>query len=104
MVIDTVVAKLFNCKWNRRNKNEPADSIDVTIYDNKADGELILFELSRRSKHITHITLSKKQLVAVLRMNQIIKHNDESAIKVPMLPDAKCKPTQDVTCGLNRIR
>ena len=58
MIHNTIIAKLFNCNWSERNKN---------------DGELILLELSRKGKPITHITLSKKQLVAVIEMNNSIK-------------------------------
>ena len=69
MIHNTIIAKLFNCNWSERNKNKPVDSIDITMYNDKTDGELILFELSRHSQHITHFTLSKKQLLAVIKMN-----------------------------------
>jgi len=106
MIYDTIITKLFNCSWHHRNKNTPATAVDVTVYDDKEDGELILFELYDRAKHITHITLGKKQLLAVLQLNNVIKQNSvDSTAKVPVLPDAKGKPVQDIiTCGLNRTR
>jgi len=73
MIHNTIIAKLFNCNWSERNKNKPSDSIELTVYTDKNDGELILLELSRKGKPITHITLSKKQLVAVIEMNNSIK-------------------------------
>ena len=73
MIHNTIIAKLFNCNWSERNKNKPVDSIELTVYTDKNDGELILLELSRKGNSITHITLSKKQLVAVIKMNNSIK-------------------------------
>ena len=106
MIHATIITKLFNCSWHHRNKNTPATAVDVTVYDDKDDGELILFELYDRTKHITHITLSKKQLRAVLQLNDVIKMNPtEPTGKMPILPDAKGKPVSGgVTCGLNKTR
>ena len=106
MIYDMIITKLFNCSWHQRNKNTPATAVDVTVYDDKEDGELILFELYDRAKHITHITLGKKQLLAVLQLNNVIKQNPaEPTSKVPMLPDAKGKPVQDdITIGFLRTR
>jgi len=106
MIHDMIITKLFNCSWNRRNKNTPATAVDITVYDDKEDGELILFELYDRAKHITHITLSKKQLRAVLQLNDVIKQNPtEPTKKVPVLPDAKGKPVDGgVTLGFLRPR
>jgi len=95
-----IITKLFNCSWHRRNKNTPATAVDIRIYNNKEEEELILFELYNRENHITHITLSKKQLLAVIQLNNVIKRNPaDSTAKVPMLPDARGKPIQDDNVG-----
>jgi len=106
MIHDMIITKLFNCSWHHRNKNTPATAVDITVYEDKEDGELILFELYDRAKHITHITLSKKQLRAVLQLNDVIKQNPtEPTKKVPVLPDAKGKPVDEgVTLGFLRPR
>jgi len=106
MIHNTIITKLFNCSWHRRNKNNPATAVDVTVYDDKEDGELILFELYDRTKHLTHITLSKKQLRTVLQLNEVIKQNPtESAAKSAVLPDAKGRPVSGgIACGLNITR
>ena len=106
MLPETIITKLFNCIWSNRNKTAPAESVDITVYDHPKDGELVLFELFKRSKHITHITLSKKQLRTILQLNEVIKHTpQEPTTKSQMLPDAKGRPASGgITCGLNRPR
>jgi hypothetical protein len=107
MIYDTIITKLFNCSWSRRNKNTPATAVDITVYNNREDDELILFELYNRANHITHITLSKRQLLAVLQLNKVIKQNTDThpTAKSATLPDAKGRPTSgEITCGLNRPR
>jgi hypothetical protein len=107
MIHDTIITKLFNCSWSRRNKNTPATAVDITVYNNRENEELILFELQNRENNITHITLSKRQLLAVLQLNNVIKQNTDNqpVTKSATLPDAKGRPTSgEITCGLNRPR
>mgnify|MGYP003635680203 CR=1 FL=1 len=84
MIYDTIITKLFNCSWSRRNKNTPATAVDITVYNNREDDELILFELYNRAKQNT---------------------DTHPTAKSATLPDAKGRPTSgEITCGLNRPR
>jgi len=109
IIQNIIITKLINCVWSRKNHNEPSNAVEIEVYDTK-EGEVVEFELYqgvKNPKPVAHITISKKQLLAVLQLNKVIKQNttEPTTEKLPMLPDAKGKPVDGgVTLGFLRPR